>query len=187
MVVVAPRVAVVGCVTDSERVAAAMRVHAARARFGRRLGAPLGQIGLLVHSAVDVPPIRALGAMASALGTGPVARSGLRAVAPVVAMLLELALVGGGAPLIFAAIGFLVWQLQQGAAFGGNGAWWSRGSRGGREADAQQVHAMQQQEIERQRQHLQAMELRQQQQLQRLGAGGTSYDRLAAAGMPMPH
>ena len=42
------------------------------------------------------------------------------------------------------------------------------------------------QEMERQRQHLQQMEFRQHQALSRLGAGGPAYDRLQAAGMPMP-
>ena len=51
-------------------------------------------------------------------------------------------------------------------------------------ADAAGVYASQ--EIERQRQHLQQLEMRQQQQLRRLGAGGTAYDRLQAADMPMP-
>jgi hypothetical protein len=51
-------------------------------------------------------------------------------------------------------------------------------------ADAAQVYAAQ--EMERQRQHLQQMELRQQQQLQRIGAHGSAYDRLAAQGMPLP-
>ena len=51
-------------------------------------------------------------------------------------------------------------------------------------ADAAQAFAAQ--EIERQRQHLQQMELRQQQQLMRLGAHGTAYDRLTAQGMPLP-
>ena len=45
----------------------------------------------------------------------------------------------------------------------------------------------QQLEIERQRQHLEMLEMRQQQQLRVLGAGGSAYDRLQAAGMPMPN
>ena len=48
------------------------------------------------------------------------------------------------------------------------------------------VNAFAAQEAERQRQYLQQIELRQQHALQRLGAGGGAYDRLSAAGMPMP-
>ena len=53
-------------------------------------------------------------------------------------------------------------------------------------ADASVVQAHAAREYERQQQHLQALEMRQQQQLHRLGAGGAAYERLEAAGMPLP-
>ena len=51
-------------------------------------------------------------------------------------------------------------------------------------ADASTAFAAQ--EIERQQHYLQQLDLRQEQALRRLGAGGPAYDRLSAQGMPMP-
>ena len=67
----------------------------------------------------------------------------------------------------------------------------SRGGRrsGAAEGSAAHAYAAQAyaaQDAERQRQHLQQLDLRQQQALHRLGAGGGAYDRLSAAGMPLP-
>jgi len=67
-------------------------------------------------------------------------------------------------------------------------------SRGGRRSGAAEgsvahayaAQAYAAQDAERQRQHLQQLDLRQQQALHRLGAGGGAYDRLSAAGMPLP-
>jgi hypothetical protein len=67
----------------------------------------------------------------------------------------------------------------------------SRGGRRSGAADGSAAHAYTAQayaaqDAERQRQHLQQLDLRQQQALHRLGAGGGAYDRLSAAGMPLP-
>ena len=60
------------------------------------------------------------------------------------------------------------------------------GAAEGSAAHAYAAQAYAAQDAERQRQHLQQLDLRQQQALHRLGAGGGAYDRLSAAGMPLP-
>ena len=57
---------------------------------------------------------------------------------------------------------------------------------GGLPTSTDAAHAFAAQERERQQQHLQQIQMRQEQQLRRLGAGGPSYDRLQQQGMPLP-
>ena len=101
----------VRCVSRPEQLGHAIRVHAARARYGPRLGLVLGKAGVAVDVALELPPVRTMRAVGAGLGDGALARAGMRIVSPVVAVLANLAVAGQGA-LFLAALGVLIWKGQ---------------------------------------------------------------------------
>lgn len=110
------------CISKPEQLVHALRVHAARARYGPRRGAALGRASVAYDVVSGQPPLRAASAISAALSDGAIARTALRIISPMVGVVLG----AGQAPLILAALGVMVWQLQ---AVLLRGFWW--GSRGG--------------------------------------------------------